>query len=118
MDISRSLSEFIIEEFVPAATQPANKFALGMLAGAGGIFGFSGMGEATDALSVEQIESLIRAGFAAQPTLTVRIADFLAEDAIKKYPLLGLPIIKNVLYTPYDIDLEAAEKLITKLKQY
>lgn len=118
MDISRSISEFIIEEVIPAASQPANKFALGILAGAGGVFGFRGLNGAADSLCVEQVEALIRAGFSAQPTLTIKIADFVADEAYKKFPLLSLPLVQKVLHTPYDIDMEAAEKLIAKLRQY
>lgn len=118
MDINRSLSEFIIEEFIPAATQPANKFALGILASAGGIFGFDKVTGTASGVTAEQIEALLRAGFAAQPTLTLRLADFVDEEAAKKFPIINLPFIRNVLNTPYDVDLEAAEKLIAKLKQY
>jgi hypothetical protein len=116
MDLNKIVSEFILEEFVPAATLPANKFALGVLAGAGGVFGFGNVNTAAELMCPEQLEALIRAGFAAQPRLTIRIADFLAEDTIKKYPVLALPIIQNVLRTPYEVDLEAAERLIAKLK--
>jgi hypothetical protein len=118
MDLNRSLSEFIIEEFIPAATHPANRFALGVLASAGGVFGFDKVSGALSGVTPEQIEVLLRAGFAVQPTLTLRLADFVNEEAAKKFPIINLPFIRNVLNTPYDIDLEAAEKLIAKLKQY
>lgn len=117
MDLNKSLSEFILEEVVPAANKPSNRFALGMLSAAGGVFGFGSFGDDMKDLSADQVAELIRAGFNAQPTLTIRISDFVPAETVAKYPILKLPFIREVLDTPYDIDIEAAEKLIAKLQQ-
>jgi hypothetical protein len=117
MDINKSISEFILEEVIPAAQNPYNKFALGVIASVSGTFGIGKVGELAKDMDIAMLAEAIRGGFSAQPTVPIKMSYFINEETFKKYPILELKIIKDVLETPYDIDKESAEKFIEKLKK-
>lgn len=117
MDINKSISEFILEEVIPVAQNPYNKFALGVIASVSGTFGIGKVGELAKDMDIEMLAEAIRGGFSAQPTVPIKMSYFINEETFKKYPILELKIIKDVLDTPYDIDKESAEKFIEKLKK-
>ena len=112
MNVYKVLAEFIRDEVIPVTKNPDTIAGLGMLA-AGLIF----QGKENDNINIELIETMIMGGFEFQPVLTVRISDFLPENAMTKYPILNFGRIKNVVNTPFEIDKEAVQKLLAKLKQ-
>lgn len=117
MDINKSISEFILEEVIPAVQNPYNKFALGVISSMSGTMGIGKIGELTSGMDVKSLEEAIRGGFSVQPIVPIKISYFISDEVKKKYPILELKIIKDILETPYDIDMESAEKFIEKLKK-
>ncbi len=111
MNVYKVLAEFIRDEVIPATKNPDTIAGLGMLA-AGLIF----KGKEDDNLDIGMIEAMVMGGFEFQPVITVKISDFLSENAKTKYPILNFGRVKAVVDTPFEIDKESAEKLIAKLK--
>lgn len=111
MNVYKGLAEFIRDEVIPAAKNPDTIAGLGMLA-AGLIF----KSKEDDNLDIGMIEAMVMGGFEFQPVITVKISDFLPENAKIKYPILNFGRVKAVIDTSFDLDKENAEKLLTKLK--
>lgn len=112
MNVYKVLAEFIRDEVIPATKNPDTIAGLGMLA-AGLIF----KGKEDNNLDVGIIEAMVMGGFEFQPVITVKISDFLPENARTKYPILNFGRVKAVVDTPFEIDKEAAERLLEKMKK-
>lgn len=111
MNTYKVIAEFIQQEIIPHCEKPDTIAGLGAIS-AGLIL--KGKDEQID---VELVEAMVRGGFEFQNVLTLRIADFLPENFKTKLPILNLERVRNVIETPFDIDKEAAERLLEKMKK-
>lgn len=114
MDINTALGRFIIDEVLSIEKDPVSRAVLGGLAAAAGtsFFKFKGFDGIELDKNPEELHSIIKGAFEAQPSITLSLADFLPDDAWTKFPVIAMPRIRKSLEKPYDIDLETVEKFI------
>lgn len=119
MELNKALARFIIDEVLPIEKDPVSRAVLGGLAAAAGTSFFTLKGfEGFDiGKNPEDLHSVIKGAFEAQPAITMSLADLLPEDAWEKYPIIQLPRIRKALERHYDIDLETVEKFLSLLAQ-
>lgn len=115
MDINKALARFILDEVLPIEKDPVSRAVLGGLAAATGtsFFKFKGLDGINLDKNPEELHSILKGAFEAQPTVTMSLADLLPEDAWAKYPIIAMPRIRKSLEKPYDIDLETVEKFMS-----
>jgi hypothetical protein len=111
MNTYKVIAEFIQQEIIPVCENPDTIAGLGAIAA-----GLILKGK-DDQIDVELVEAMVRGGFEFQNVLTLRIADFLPENFKTKLPILNLERVRKVIETPFDIDKEAAERLLEKMKK-
>ena len=119
MDINTAIARFILDEVLPIEKDPLSRAVLGGLAAATGtsffqIKGFEGLDFDKNP---EELHTILKGAFDAQPAITVSIADLLTDDAWNKYPIIQMPRVRKALEKPYDIDLETIEKFLSLLNQ-
>ena len=119
MNVCKALSVFIIDTVLPLEKDAFSRIALGGLATASGleIFKFKGLESFDINQNPEQLHEVIKGAFAAQPVITLSLADFMEDAVFEKYPILKMPCIKRALEKPYDIDQETVEKFLALLAQ-
>lgn len=119
MDINKALARFILDEVLPIEKDPVSRAVLGGLAAATGtaFFQFKGFEGFDINANPEELHSIIKGCFEAQPAIAMSLADLLPDDAWTKYPIICLPRIRKSLEKPYDIDLETVEKFMSILAQ-
>ncbi len=119
MDLNKALAQFILDEVLPIEKDPMSRAVLGGIAAAAGtsFFKLKGFENINIDTNPEELHTVLKGAFEAQPVITVCLADFLPDDAWNKYPVIQIPRIKASLQKHYDIDLETVEKFMGVLAQ-
>ena len=117
MDFNKALSAFILDDVLPLEKDPFSRAVLGGLAAAAGtsFFDFNSLQGLDVNTNPEELHGIIKGVFAAQPTITLSMADFISQEKFEKYPILKIERLRQALERPYDIDLETVEKFIALL---
>lgn len=113
-DVISAVCEFISVELLPTIENPVTRWTVSGMATALPFMLEDALPDISK-MNPAMVRAFVKGAFSGQPTLTIKLADFLGDKAETKYPIFALDMFSGARDLSFDIDYEAVEKYLDKV---